>query len=144
MAQLVRQFRVNPYLRNLAALIVQPLDAKDWMGEISALFDYVRNNVRYFQDINGVETLQTPLATLHMGHGDCDDMCILLSALLETAGFQTQFVAIGFEAGAFDHVYIEVMEPDTLEMIPLDPTEPNEVGWSAPAYVCRIDFPVPA
>lgn len=112
------------------------------MGEIGTLFNFVRSNIRYIQDINNVETIRDPLATLQLGRGDCDDMVTLLSTLLETIGYTTKFVAIGFQAGYFDHVYLEVIEPDSGSWLALDPTEPNAMGWAADGYVCRIDYPV--
>lgn len=138
MGQIVRQFRKSPFIRQLATSLVQPLPNKDWIGEMSVLLNYVRNNIRYTQDINEIELLQTPMATLHLRHGDCDDMCILLSSLCEAIGFQTRFVAIGFEPQTFVHVYLQIFEPDNAEWISADPTEPNSLGWNASGECCRM------
>lgn len=143
MAGLVNQFKVNPFIRNLAGQIAQTVAAKDWEAEMGAYLDWVRANVRYTLDINGVEVLQWPTATIQMGRGDCDDMCILLATLLESGGLPARFVAIGFEPQCFEHVYVEAQDPDTQEWIALDATEPNPVGWFADGYVCRINYRVP-
>lgn len=140
MGGIVAKYKKNPIVRRLATAIVQYLPGKDWVGEIGSCFNYVRNNIRYVQDINEIELLQTPLATLKLSHGDCDDMCMLLSSLLESIGFQTKFVAIGFEPQVFDHVYLEVLIPSSDNWIACDPTEPNELGWSADGYCCRMEF----
>src|SRR4051812_20409828 len=48
--------------------------AKDRWGEVSALFRWVRSNVRYTRDIYRVELLHTPRRMLELRAGDCDDM----------------------------------------------------------------------
>lgn len=140
MRALVQQFRKNPYVRTVAAASVQQVAGKDWLGEMGAVLDYVRDTIKYQLDINEVETIQTPLATLTLGYGDCDDMATLLCAMLEAIGFSTKFVAIGFQLGQFDHVYMAAQDPDSLEWIDMDATEPNPVGWAPPGETIRIDF----
>lgn len=142
MAKLVRGFRKNPVIREIATSLVQHLPAKAFYSEVEELFEFVQSSIRYVQDINSVETLHTPLAVLTVRHGDCDDMSTLLSALAQSIGFQTRFVAIGFEPDCFEHVYTEIMLPDTGEWIAADPTEPYELGWAAPGIVCRIELTV--
>lgn len=139
MAGLVQKFKKNLKIRQLSLSLVQALQGKDWLGEIEALFEFVRQNIRYVQDINDVETLQWPTATLKLQAGDCDDMAVLLATMLETIGYVTRFVAIGFQFGNFDHVYIEALVPDLEEWVPLDPTENEEIGWSATGYVVRME-----
>lgn len=129
-------------MRQLAATLVQNLPAKAFTDEINTLFEFVRRNIRYLQDVHNVETVQWPAATLKLGHGDCDDMAVLLSTLLQAIGFKTRFVAIGFDPPFYDHVYVEVLHPDSQDWIAADPTELESLGWSATGYACRIDFPV--
>lgn len=141
MRGLVQRFKKDPYIRRVATALVQPLANKDWLGEMDACFQFVRNNIRYTQDIDDVETIQWPTATLQLLHGDCDDMATLLATLLAAIGLKTSFVAIGLtDPGQFDHVYIEAQDPDTADWIAMDPTENNALGWAAPESVCRIDF----
>jgi transglutaminase-like putative cysteine protease len=120
---------------------VQKLQPKDWLGEIGTIFEFVRKNIRYIQDVNDVETLQWPTATLLLQHGDCDDMVMLTCAMLESIGYVTKSVAIGFSRGNFDHVYLEVYVPDRQMWLALDPTEPNPLGWAATGYCCRVELP---
>lgn len=98
------------------------------MGEVRALFDFVQNNIRYVRDVNGVETIQTPLKTLEYGAGDCDDKSTLLAAMLESLGHETRFHAMGFRPGNVEHVLLEVNIPGK-GWVPLETTEPVKMGW---------------
>lgn len=109
------------------------------MAEVRACYFYVVNNIRYTQDPNGVEMLQTPVATLEIEQGDCDDMCVLLASLLEALGHPTRFVAASFDAtqpDTFSHVFLQTITPDCNRWLSLDPTEPEEkIGWQPPDIV---------
>jgi transglutaminase-like putative cysteine protease len=87
------------------------------------------------QDVTDVETLQTPMATIQMGGGDCDDMVTALAALLEAAGFHTRLVACGFAPGEFEHVFCQVQLPDQSRWWSLDPTESYPMGWRPPNII---------
>src|SRR5262245_36730714 len=45
--------------------------AKDRIGEVRALFDWVRRNIRYTRDIFQVELLHTARRMLELQAGDC-------------------------------------------------------------------------
>ncbi len=118
-------------IRELAVELVGWIPPKHWRSEIEALFNFVRNKVRYTRDVRGVETVQTPVKTLEYRAGDCDDMVTLLAALLESIGFETRFVAMGIVPGHFQHVFLEAQLPSG-EWMSLDPTEPVRAGWRPP------------
>lgn len=132
MAKLVRQYRKLPYIRELALSIVREVPGhKNFRGQVQAVRDWVANNIQYVRDINGVETLQSPLKTLEYAQGDCDDQSTLLASLLETVGFRTRFKAIKIdETGPFCHVYVEVSYGRG--WLPAETTEPWPVGKSPP------------
>ncbi len=60
MAQLARQYKTNPFVRQTGARIVQVCPAKDDLCEITALQNWVRSNIRYTGDVYDTETVQTP------------------------------------------------------------------------------------
>lgn len=135
MRQLVEQYKVNPAIRETALQLVAGLDQKDFRGEMRRLHSFVQNSIRYVRDINGVETVQTPVKTLEYGAGDCDDKATLLSALLESIGFKTRFYAVGFRPGHIEHVLLEC---DYFgQWIALETTEPVAMGWSPPHVIKR-------
>ena len=82
----------------------------DTVGELNALYRFVRDGIRFTGDIAGVETLQGPRYTLHLGAGDCDDRAVLLGSLARSIGLPVdlKFRAIGTDRrrpGRFSHVY---------------------------------------
>jgi len=136
MIALVRQYKKDPGVRQVAAELVRSLPQYDRAGEVRALHAFVRDAVRYTNDIRGVETLQTPKATLEMGVGDCDDKSTLLAALLESIGRPTRFVAVAFSPGAFSHVYVETLLGR--RWVPLETIKPVPAGWSPQGVYSRM------
>ena len=119
------------------ALLVQSVPPRDWRGEICSLFKYVRDHIRYVRDIEGVETLQTPPATIDLEAGDCDDKSTLLAALLASIGYQSRFVAVGYrQPDSYQHVYVEALLDG--EWVPLDATVPKPFGWRPRSAVSRM------
>lgn len=137
MRRLVIQFKRAPEIREVALGLIAHLRPKDWGGEIKAVFEFVRDQIRYTRDIRGLETLQIPPVTLDLGAGDCDDKSTLLAALLESIGHPTRFVAVGYRGpGQYSHVYVETkLGP---RWVPLDATMPVGVGWSPRPPVARL------
>lgn len=136
MRGLVRNYKKSLPIRNIALSVIQHLNGKDYGGELQALQNYVRNRIRYVRDIRGVETIQTPEATLQIGQGDCDDQSVLLASLLESIGHPTRFVAIGFAPDQFDHVFVESRLG--AGWISAETTEPVGLGWQPPNVQARL------
>lgn len=137
MSQLVRAHKKHYPIRQLALNLVAGARQKDWMAEIDRLHRYVRDRIRYVRDITGVETLATPIRTLQIGQGDCDDKSTLLATLLESIGHPTRFVAVAVAPGiAYSHVYIETKAREG--WIPLETTEPWPAGVAVPGVSRRL------
>ncbi len=131
MGQIVREYRRNPEVRNVALDIITLVPSKDYAAEANAIFRYVQSEIRYTQDPDGVEWVQTPDKTMQFGHGDCDDMATLLASLLASIGKPTRFVAAGFYGGPIEHVWTEVKIGN--RWFAMDPTELTaEFGWKPP------------
>lgn len=130
MRRLVQENKKALIIRTTALFIVQDLPQKDYVGEVSEIFQYVRDGIRYVKDVAGVETLQYPQITLQLQQGDCDDKSTLLAALLESIGHKTRFKAIGFSPGKFSHVFVQVLLGG--EWVSLDPTMDHPIGWQPP------------
>lgn len=136
MREITRQAKKTLPVRSLAVELTNGKAQKDWIGELKSLHGFVRDQIRYVKDIRGVETVQTPDATLRIKAGDCDDKSVLLASLLESIGHPTRFVAIGFAPDDYAHVYVETRVGN--KWIPLETTEPVEIGWAAPNSVSRL------
>jgi len=128
MSRLARQYKVHPEIIATARRIVVRLPEKDYLSEAAAIQEWVRDNIRYTRDVEGVETLATPIDTLATRHGDCDDKALLAGALLLAIGHPVRFVAWAFEGPeAFEHVYAEVKYNQ--HWLGVETTEPVALGW---------------
>jgi transglutaminase-like putative cysteine protease len=105
MAKLVKQYKTTQPIRELALRIVRDVQEKNWLAETRAIHDFCRDRIRYVKDVHNVETLQTPLKTLELKQGDCDDKTTLFCSLLASIGHPTRMVAMAFnDAKNFSHV----------------------------------------
>jgi hypothetical protein len=143
-------FKTDLHVRTLAVLLVggrcvtlpngeqvrYPLcRPKDYIGELRCLHAFVRDHIRYVRDIVGVETLQTPVQTLNVLAGDCDDKAMLFCSLAGSIGFETRYAAIGVRGQPFSHVMAQALLEQygdyvNAETILTDP--PVELGWEPP------------
>lgn len=136
MADLVRVYKANASIRQLAVQLLGSVNgnAKNYKAQIQRLFNFVQTRIGYVRDIRGVETIQTPLYTLDIGSGDCDDKSVLLATLIECIGHPTRFLAMGFAPENYCHVICEVYINGC--WVSLDPTENRPMGWKPPDIVC--------
>jgi transglutaminase-like putative cysteine protease len=136
MVKLSQAGRKSWPVRSLAESLVRDLPQKSWIEEARAIQHFVRDQIRYTMDVRGTETVATPDQTLARGVGDCDDKSLLASALLESIGHPTRFVAIGKTPGNFVHVLVETRVAN--RWIPVETTEPVELGWYPAGYPYRL------
>jgi len=134
MRQIVDRFKTDSQIRNLALSLVSFLPPKDETGEINAIFQYVRDDIRYVKDVYDVETIHTPDQIIKLAQGDCDDKSVLLAVLLESIGYQTYFKVTGYHGSDYEHVYVYVSGLGVA--MHLDATEPESAGWEAPGATC--------
>jgi transglutaminase-like putative cysteine protease len=140
-ARLIQQGAKDFYVRQRAIGIFRlcGVRAKDRLGEVRALFEWVRRNIRYTRDIFQVELLHTARRMLELRAGDCDDMTILLGALLMSTGHPVRLVLAGFRPSrphSYSHVYPEALVKG--RWLALDATMNRPFGWSPPARFKRI------
>jgi transglutaminase-like putative cysteine protease len=112
---------------------------KDRFGEVCALFDWVRRNIRYTRDIFRVELLHSARRMLELQAGDCDDMTILLGAMLKSTGHPVRLVLAGFrptKPHSYSHIYPEVNVRG--RWMAIDATADRPIGWAPPALWKRI------
>lgn len=127
MRRLVRDAKKTLPVRQTALLIVQNIPPKNWYREVSEIWQFVTNNIRYVRDVNGVETLQTPEKTMEFGQGDCDDQSVLIASLLESIGHPTRFIALGFGPLNYQHVFAETKIGN--KWMPVETTEDWPLGY---------------
>jgi len=131
MVGLVRQYKTDMNVRETAIQLTNGCPPKDARCELTQLQHFVRDQIRYVGDVDGVETVQTPVATLRLGAGDCDDKSVLLCALAASIGFATRFCAIGVRGQDFSHVMAQAKLGSSY--INMETIVPGvEIGWFPP------------
>lgn len=138
---LIRQGVKDFYVRQKAIdiLFEKGIRAKDYLGEIKALFEWVQQNVRYTKDPFRLEVLHSARRILELRAGDCDDMTILLGAMLESIGHPIRLVIVGptpVRPDLFSHIYLEVYLKG--RWIALDATMHFPMGWAPRTFVKKI------
>lgn len=115
MRQIARLRSRHPLVRELALRILQVagVQSQNYYDEARAIGDYVRNKVRYVRDIQGVETLIDPVTLIDQlrrgeAQGDCDDMSLLIAALLLSVGHSPYFRIVKYrkDAPGYSHIYV--------------------------------------
>lgn len=128
------------YVRQKAIdiLFLYRIKPKDYIGEIRAIFAWVQRHIRYTKDPYRVEMLHSARRLLSLRAGDCDDMTIVLGAMLESIGHPVRLVLTGPNASRpmlFSHIYLEANCKG--RWIPLDATMPHPAGWEPTTPVKR-------
>jgi hypothetical protein len=139
--RLIKQGAKDFHVRQTAIdiLLRRGVRPKDYVGEIKALFEWAQQNVRYTKDTFRVEVLHSARRMLELRAGDCDDLAILLGAMLESIGHPVRLVLTGpdpLKPELFSHIYLEVFHKG--RWIPLDATMPHPLGWAPRALVKRV------
>jgi len=108
------------------------------LNEIDFVFQWVKQHIDFRGEAD--ETLQSPKVTLDYAAGDCDDISLLLAAMLGSIGYDVRFstVAVAHDDPLqFSHVYAEVRYKQTGQWIPLDTTVSESYpGWQ-PSDITR-------
>ena len=138
LGDLIRQHRVHPEVRQRAIAILRGAGVapKDQLGEINALYGWVRDNIRFTYDPAYQDVFTSPVHTLRIGGGDCDCQVALLGSLLESVGHPVSIKAVGFNPDRFSHVYLVAQEG----RLPLDPTLGTQIpaGFELPYYMAKV------
>jgi hypothetical protein len=137
----------SPKIRALAINIVRSagVKEKDYYGEILAVHEWVKKNIRYMRDPVNQETLSHPEElAFNSKAGDCDDMTVLEIALLGSIGIKAWPVVVGVSPGMPSHVYLRAKVPEGRgrmagKVINLDPIMKEwRAGQEAPKHKVKI------
>lgn len=142
LATIIRKTATNPWLRSLAAKIIfgevngAPVRERDYEGEVTAFYNYVKNRVRYTRDPYLSDIFEDPEWTHRVRIGDCDALTTLLGSLLASTGHKVYLKIVDYGNGqGYSHVYLLSDQA----MIPLDPALPSGIaGQEIPYYKTRI------
>jgi Transglutaminase-like superfamily len=133
MRSLVNEALTDPSFLRQAKDIVKNVPAFDDVSEAQALYDWVRANIRFTKDPVDKETLYPPTELLQIRSGDCDDISMLLGALLMAIGYPARLMTVAANGDEFSHVYVEGQVNG--QWIPMDPARSDsQFGVAPPSY----------
>lgn len=129
--KLILKGKKDATIRKTIADVVRNIPERDYDREISTVFFFVKNNIRFTKDVEDMDTYQHPVRTLELGMGDCDDFVILLGSLLSSIGHKIRIKVVQTEGEEdFNHVYLLVGLPSDRpsKWIPLDASHFSKPG----------------
>jgi transglutaminase superfamily protein len=94
--------------------IVRSVPAYDEFGELEALYEWAKSNIRFTKDPLTKEKLYPPQELLKIRAGDCDDISMLLGAFALALGYPARLITISANPDApqeFSHVYVQAEAP---------------------------------
>lgn len=103
--QLIEQGKRDEAIRAQAAELVQDIPEGDWQGEIQAIIDFIKDEVRYTRDPYMIESVSDAKDTLELGYGDCDDYTVLAGSMLEAIGHPVRLKVVG--RNQLSHIFPE-------------------------------------
>lgn len=133
MARLIEQDLKGQKLRLFVSRILRNVPSKNHLVEAKRLYSWIASHVRYQKDPVGIETVQSPLVTLRLGMGDCDDHTALLLGMALAVGIPARFRTVGHEQDNMLHIWTELYAKG--RWWPADTTEPQRgFGWRPPKF----------
>lgn len=133
MRQAVLQDANHFETRQLAEIVCEGLDSKDYTSEYLALLQFLLQRTRYMRDPRRTELVRAPylisrqILAGHRPSLDCDDMSTWLGSAVTSVGGRASFVTCAFALMYYDgqpqysHVFTTALEPRTRTEIVLDP-----------------------
>ena len=131
--QLIESGKRSLKIRYFAEWILKQYEvaARDRVGEIAAIHDWAKKNIRYVQDPYRVEYVQTPERLLETRTGDCDDFTALVGSLVEAIGYPVDIKVVAKPGRKeFHHVY--PVARIGAESVGLDASMPVPLGYESP------------
>jgi hypothetical protein len=87
---LVNKYRSHEVIHRVATHLAQiaasRFGEKNETGKLLTIFLFVKHSICYIKDINALDTYQSPVRTLELRRGDCDDFTILIMCLALNMG----------------------------------------------------------
>lgn len=142
--------------RELAEMVCEGLDSKDYLSEYLALYQFLLQRTRYMRDPRRTELVRAPsLISRQIMEGrkpslDCDDMATWLAAAVTAVGGRAEFCTVAFQRMFYDgvqqysHVFTRALEPRTRAYVVLDPVAAEKTSDMLRRVVAAENWPVAA
>lgn len=139
MRKLVDQAVSDPVFVRFATDLVRGVLPYNDIGEASAVYEWVKGHIRYTKDPVTKEKLYPPQELLKIRAGDCDDIAMLMGALMIAIGYPARLATIAAspdQPNEFSHVYLEAeVPPGSGQWIPMDAARVDaQFGVEPPVY----------
>lgn len=137
MAEIITEARGMVVFRNIIAPLINGTVNGGPDIELQAIYDYVKEKIRFVRDPRGIDYIYDPVATLQRGIGDCDDHVVVLGSLVQAIGYPIKIRAISLDGRHYTHVYVlaGVMDADGGMWIPMDTVFADGYGCSPESKV---------
>jgi len=145
LAQLIEKGQEHPRVRAMALRIVRDCAGRDDMCELTAIYNWVKENIPYRADPKTIDFFVAADRMLLMHEKgapgeDCDGHTVLNASLAGSLGFTAGARAYGAgRTGAYTHVYAVALVPkkssnvSSGKIVGLDTTvDQARVGWQPP------------
>jgi hypothetical protein len=160
MKKMAREYSRHDLVKRLATNILHynKIPSHHYLDEARAIGQFVQKHIRYVKDPVGTESLQAPDMMIRMmkdagyAMGDCDDMALLIAALLMSVGIKPVFRAVKYSENSpsYNHIYVIVYEnnisssdkPGPIKRIVLDAIIKDKPIGSEMPHSSGKDFPV--
>lgn len=121
----------------------------DWRGEIVAIFNWHRKNIRYVRDPYDMDLFLSSRLTVKYAAGDCDDVTGAIAEALQAIGFPVWLVVVQpIDKDDWSHIFLRtgyLDERGQWVSMALDCTVNQPAGWELPAQFVkrRKEYEIP-
>jgi len=142
--------------RELAEMVCEGLESKDYTSEYLALYHFLLQRTRYMRDPRRTELVRAPYIIsqqIMAGHRpslDCDDMATWLAAAVLSVGGRPEFCTVAFaklmygDQPQYSHVFTRALEPRTRALVVLDPVAAEKTSQMLGRIKQMATWPVAA
>ena len=101
--KLIQEDINHPKVRILAQQITKGLNTN--LGKARAIYNWIKQNIHYVRDPDGLDIYTRPSVLIDLGRGDCDDSATLYATLAGIVGVPTKLKIITQDQKVWSHVY---------------------------------------
>jgi Transglutaminase-like superfamily len=139
MRQLIDEAVADASFVRFAVDLIRNVPAYNDLAEAHAIYKWVQGHIRFTKDPVTKEKLYPPQELLKIRAGDCDDISMLMAALLIADGYPARLITLAANPASpndFSHVYVEAeVPPGSNAWVPMDAARADaEFGVAPPTY----------
>jgi transglutaminase-like putative cysteine protease len=118
--KLIYQDMNHPKIRVLAQQITKGKTTD--LEKARAIYNWIKQNIRYVREPEGLDLYQSPALTVELGRGDCEDASALFASIAKLSGLNVKLKVIAQKPTLWSHIYPLVLIND--KYLPYDNAAP--------------------